>query len=574
MLELSTPKIRRDQKAAAEFRPAKLEPWLAQLPRTDREAHAKWLYKALSTQNRLAIAPSVRLKLMELYIPPFREVQASLLADTRAIAAVPLHPHYRSKQEGMLAMLDALGTGYKIAVLDLATQRRGRSRRGDLALALQRAMYFLGQLIVASCEIYLRPPGGAWRELHQLYRCAEEQGLRAVEVPANGTPGESLDILKTYLRILLVGACEPFSLLPGEARRLHDLASRWCFLMELDDAGARPTQPGYFRINLKSDAPPLPSSKTAKPPDRDTRVLCTLEVARSMHEIMTQVNESVEGAGPDTQVEGAVTQADAELLRRAGRVLGEVDITRGSTRFEADQRLELIVGFESVCTACNGGRASGPTPPASPETEADTGPESEQFIDLAEPMLGVPTDGDAAGSPPPAQARSPGQSLDLVRADNQSAGGVCLVVPRSTDVRVKVGEIGACRFAGSSRWQLGVIRWMRVTSREIRFGIQFLGPLAKPIAAQVGEAGKRPADSPPPMPTAIWLPENPALKQPGSILLRRSPGPHPASVTIRDGDRAPLALRILQRIERTGAYDQFLVSVESPGLELQSSLSS
>lgn len=571
MLELTTPKIRRDQKVAAEFRPAKLEPWLERLPKDDREARAKWLHKALSTQNRVVIAPGDRLELMELYISPFMEVQASLLSEMRSISTVPLHPHYRSKLEGMLHMLDAMAAGYKIAVLDLAILRRGRNRRANLALALQRAACFLGQFIVAACEIYLRPSGGAWRELHQLYVCAEEHGLLTTGVaPVDGGSGAS-NVLDTYLQVLLVGASDPLSLLPGEARRLYELAPSWSPLLRFVDSTGRSAQPGHFRVSLKSDLPPLPLSKTARPPGEDARVLRTLEVARSMHEALMQVNES-DDRGAAASAPEAVGTRDAELLRRAGRVLGEVNIKRNSNRVEVDQLLEFIAGFESVCGACDGRRASlAAVPDAEPvdDTGAASGRNGEQFIDLAEPMF-EPTD-----SPVPRPAAPPDREQALVRIDNQSAGGVCLVIPRSTDVRLKVGEIGACRFPGSGRWQPGVVRWMRVTSREIRFGIQFLGPVAKSVETvrEDGVAAAAP-DATATKGTAIWLPENPALKQPGSIVLPRKPGPPPTRLWIRDSDAAPLEIRVLGRLERTGAYEQLLVSVESPVRELQSSLSS
>ncbi|MGA8260946.1 MAG: hypothetical protein WB783_12085 [Arenicellales bacterium] len=589
MLELTTPTVRSDQRLAAEFRPRKLEPWLARLPRTDSGTHAKWLYKALSAQNRIAIEAAIRLQLMELYDGPFQEFQTSHESDLKAIATIPLHPHYRAKQKDMLGLLDALATGYKIAVVDLASRRRSHNRRGDLALALQRAMYYIGRVILAASEVYLRAPSGSWRELHELYRCAENEGLCETPVQAVEQPGATQNVLQTYLRILLLGASDPLSLLPGEAGRLHELAPQWCDVMKImrggelaptpELAGPGSPQPGHFRIKLSSDMPPLPLSKlprsAAGRDDDEVRVLRTLAVARAMHEALMSFEDPFSRDAMEVELTMGIEPADVELLRRAGRVLGEVGIRRGSGRFAAEQMLELIVGFDSVCEACKGD--------ASVRTPGEWRPEEdaagEQFIDLSEPLLGVPIDDSdaldqwgASGT----HARPPHKPQSRhARVDNESAEGLCLVVPRSSDLWLKVGDIGACRFPDSSRWQPAVVRWMRVGSKEIRFGVQFLSPLAMSLTAVGDDATEDPEGrSEPVVVPAIWLPESTSLKRPSSIVLPRRAQPYPTSLRLVDGEATPLSVRLLARLERTTSYEQFVVSPGPADAASQSSFSS
>lgn len=564
MLEITTPNVRTDQRLAAEFRPKKLEPWLAQLPRTDCESGLNQLYKALTTQNRVALEPAVRLQLMGLYLAPFRELLALHHADLRILSRVPLHPHYRARQEQMLSMLDTVAGGYKIAALDLASGRRGHGRDAGLALAVQRAMYCLGEVLVTVYELYMRPPGGIWREVHELYRCAESEDLCSLGVaPLPGLDG-STDILDTYVPILLLGAASPYGLLPGEARRLYELAPQWRRSARITSPAEPPDDPGFFRFNLDVDAPPFPVSKSRRPADEKTRVVRTLGVARAMHEVLTDSNDGTASTAP----ESAMQPADAELFRRAGRVFGEVDIKRGSNRFPARQEMELHSGFDAVCFACSEGGALDPAP------EALSEPSDEQFIDLSEPMLGVPIDGDQTPEPArPAAGRHPPRRA---KCANQSAGGLCLVLPRSGDARLKVGDIAACRAAGASEWQVGVVRWLRVMSKEIRLGLQFLAPVAVPVTA-VPEA-RRAANGEPPAGAgevaAIWLPENRALKLANAVVLPRAAEPYPANIEIRGGDGIPEQVRLLRRVECTGDYERFLVSPDVPGSGSQSSRSS
>lgn len=566
MLELSTPTVRTDQRLAGEFRPRKLETWLAQLPRTDRESSLQQLYKALATQNRVALEPSVRLQLMELYLALFRELYGLHHADLRIISRLPLNPHYRTRQEVMLSMLDAMATGFKIAVQDLVSGRRGHGREPGLALALQRGMYCLGEVLVTAYELYIRPPGGTWREVHELYRCAESEDLCHLEVaPLPGDAGPA-DVLRTYVPILLLGASSPYGLLPGEARRLYELVPQWRQSVRIAIVDAPPAEPGHYRFNLDVDAPPFPASKSSRPLDRASRMVRTLGVARAMHQILTDMTDPTTQKAMQRALDPGMHATDVELFRRAGRVFGEVDIKRSSNRFPARQQAEVHAGFDAVYAACNDGRAF-EAAPADSDSAAPEQP-AEQFIDLSEPMLGAPI----AGGPPeaPVHGPAPGQQLPQgARIVNQSAGGLGLALPRSGESRLKVGDIAACRASGASDWQPGVVRWLRVLSKEIRFGMQFLGPVAVPVAA-VPDAGGRPA---PDEVAAIWLPENAALKQASSIVLPRAAEPYPAQLAIRSGDDAPRQVRLLRRVERTGDYERFLVSLDSSDPDSQSSRS-
>lgn len=569
MLALTTPDVRTDQRLAGEFRPRTLETWLAQLPRTDRESCLEQLKKALSTQNRVALDPAVRLQLMELYLPHFQELYALHHSDLRAIARVPLHPHYRARQEQMLGMLEAMATGYKRAAVDLTDGRRGTGRDAGLALALQRAMHWLGEVLVTSYELYTRPPSGTWREVHELYRCAESEELFGVDVAPLPGNGSAANVRRTYLPILLLGAGSPYGLLPGEARRLYELAPQWRRSMRIITPTEAVTDPGHFRFNLDADTPPFPASKSSRPFDKASRVVRTLGVARAMHQVLTDLNEASTRKAVQKVLGPGMDMADAELFRRAGRVFGEVGITRASNRFPSRQDLAFCAGFDAVYVACNGGRPF--RAPAATTAEAVSEPPAEgaaaQFIDLSEPLLGAPVDGGAsrAVDGPVPGPHAPRRATSV----NQSAGGLCLGLARSAELRLKVGDIAAGRFSGAAGWQLGVVRWMRVAARDIRFGLQFLGPVAVPVAVAGGSGAHRGSVVP-----AIWLPENPALKQGSSIVLPRGTEPYPPVLRILARDDAPGQVTLLRAVERTGDYEQFLVSLDPSSGDSQSSRSS
>lgn len=560
MLELSTPNTRTDRRLAGEFRPRTLESWLAQLPTTDRESSLQQLYKALSTQNRVALDPSLRLQLMELYLVPFRELYSRHHADLRIISRLPLNPHYRTRQEVMLSMLDAMAIGYKIVVQDLVSGR-SYSRDPGLALALQRGMYCLGEVLVTAYELYLRPPGGTWREVHELYRCAEGADLLNLGVaPLPGGTG-TVDVLKTYVPILLLGAGSPYGLLPGEARRLYELLPQWRRSVRITIPDGPPAEPGHFLFSLDLDAPPFPASKSTRPLDAAARAVKTLGVARAMHQILTDMNDATTQKAMQRALDPDMHPTDVELFRRAGRVFGEVGITRSSNRFPVGQEAAFHAGFDAVYVACNDDRPFDLAGSAESGTPSPDQP-VEQFIDLTEPMLGVPIDGGTPGRTN--DGRASGQRApQRARIVNQSAGGICLVLSRNDDARLKVGDIAACRSRGAPDWQPGVVRWMRVSSKEIRFGLRFLGPVAVAVTAVLDAGRPREGEPGPDSVPAIWLPENAALKLANSMVLPRAAEPYPSQLAVRGGGNAPERVTLLRRVERTGDYEQFLVLLDS-----------
>lgn len=100
-----------------------------------------------------------------------------------------------------------------------------------------------------------------------------------------------------------------------------------------------------------------------------------------------------------------------------------------------------------------------------------------------------------------------------------------------------------------------------------------MGPVAIPVAVAAQQEGTE-LEGEGPVIAAIWLPENPLLKKPSSIVLPRRAEPYPAVLGVVGADGVPTAVRLLKRVERTGDYEQFLVSLEVSGSESQSILSS
>ncbi|MDH3469249.1 MAG: hypothetical protein OES26_25765, partial [Gammaproteobacteria bacterium] len=264
MLSVSIPKLRGPRLRAAEVRPRRVEEWLESLPRADARECAQLLYQALYAQNRIALESNNRLVLMELYRQPVSFVVDSLQQAYR-LTSFPLSERERELVDFVRQLLTELGNGYKIVANDLLREGRKKSHHSELVTSIQRAIHFLGRVLLNSYQAYVAAPSGVWREIHQLYTYAETNDLLNYPVAAEDTVTQDglATVTETYQRLLIVSAANPYGLLQGECVRLYDSIPLWEGEAEIGAAPPISETAGRFVIDLQSDIPPVPVDKTS-----------------------------------------------------------------------------------------------------------------------------------------------------------------------------------------------------------------------------------------------------------------------------------------------------------------------
>ena len=199
-----------------ETQPKEARAWLNSLPLADDGDSARDIYQALYTLNRLEVAPQNRLELMELYQAPVATVSSVLGSQFRGLA-LPLAAELRQLAELIRQLKMEMAIGYKCAINDLQAARLSRSRRQSWIVASERAMWYLSEVLLDSYQIYMPPPPGVWREIHALYRLAEEQDrlTEAIELADEGDTRQTT-IYERYRQIVLLGLCNPYQLAQTE----------------------------------------------------------------------------------------------------------------------------------------------------------------------------------------------------------------------------------------------------------------------------------------------------------------------------------------------------------------------
>ena len=137
---------------------------------------------------------------------------------------------------------------------------------------------------------------------------------------------------------------------------------------------------------------------------------------------------------------------------------------------------------------------------------------------------------------------------------NESAGGFCLVTPKESQLRARVGELVGIRDESArGEWEIGVIRWMRDSEGEyMEFGVQMIAPCARVIEIRISPTGTAEDAWEP----ALILPAVRAVMQPVSIITRTSTPTVGTDLTVKSAD-GELKLHLSRLLESTGSFSHF-----------------
>ena len=533
-LELSLPPPLVRVNPDIELRPAQVERWLADLPLLNIAETGQRLLTALSAYNRIAIEPATRLALIELYRQPARQIAREL--EKRYVGLpLPLPDKARSVAEAVRQLHTEFGYGYKHVVVAQSAAEGAPLRpeqRRDAALPIERAIRYLTEVLVNSYTAYAAAPEGTWREIHALYRHAEQLGLADVAVPdALNSTRPTQSVADAYKHALLLDFSDPYHLPARLTARCDLYLDRYAGAALLTALPAQYDPTCQFLIDMNADRAGVPYVEGAAPaPAEGYRLLNTIDLARQIHAHLTLLQQ---GQTPESDGLPAEFYSDGagELLRRLIHAWGinPQRMYRRSARAEAD--VDVAVGLSACHYWLHGGKG---------------------FVRSSDFVGPMPNRHQLSGVTPsgPMAMDTRDYPFETWRLEDESAGGMALTKKGLVRVPVRVGDLVAIRFVGDIEWALAAVRWARSANpSDVEIGTQRLAPSAQGVVIQP-EDGARDFEP------ALRLPALPALEQPGSLVVPRGLYRPQRVFYIDDGFRL-YRIRGTQLIELTNAFERF-----------------
>ena len=565
--ELTLPELQ-PPSGPVETRVKEVQQWLASLPLADSLATSQQLFQNLHALNRMSLDSKARLEIMELYHRPVFAVTYSL-QNAFAQVSLPLSPKKRQLAVFLRQLQMEMAYGYKFVVRDMLSSNALWSRKAALPLVIERAIQYLGEVLLRSYHVYMPCPAGVWREIHALYRYAEEQGLHTEEVVGSREDAaEKVTINRSYLQAVLLGLCGPYQLPQNECIQVNGFLANWAEKAIIASDLAVDSPVGCFLIDLTTDLPAMlfPRDIMLKPAPY-LRVLSAVELARIAHE---DINRLQKGVTPQSLRMGVecIDSACLDMLRRMIRFWGMAARRQFSRRTTRARFLSVCTGVNALHFFSDGQRAFSPpdeTPPLPPADERDS-----QFPS----NVSVPASGEDEGAamidldvliPEPAPAfvteANALMSQEVFRISrwkirDESAGGLSLVWDENALTPVRVGDLLGLLDEDTNQWRAGVARWLKSEDvTHIEVGVEMLAPGVKPVAVKsIQDGGKVSARAV----QALMLPAVAVLHQPATLLVTPGFCQTGSDIYLLTRDEMPRRVRVMRVLERSGAFVQIL----------------
>jgi hypothetical protein len=568
---LAIPPQKKPDTASFDARPKFIAKWIVNLPMANLGETSRMVFKAVVEINRLQLTVQDRFKSLEALREPCQYITESLEKHF-AGRPLPLNEKNRKVSELARALTSELALGYKIVARQLATEKR--PDRKLLLSALHRSTSYLGLLLLRSYQVYAPYPRNVWRELHTLYRYAEEQKL--LDTPLKDyishLPGSNSTIASMYNKILMLSLAMPYRLHRGEVDKVCGLLNQLIHLVSLEKIPLQQNPQGLFIVNLREDKQPGYLSLYQGNDFHECRLLNTNELVINMQEHINKADTELTALAPMDLLQRLLSSWSIMSKRSFSRTTKQgahVEVAFGISaahHYISGEKPFVFDDGKDEGFSLQGDRQSEfHSTKVSAISDQHTGPDvwnSNYTYSTNDPNNAAP------GTNSMTDSSSHVQSFDYrtirLAMSNISAGGYCLVSQNDTNFSAHVGDLLAIREYNDKsidQWGIGVVRrMMSLGNGNIELGIQMLTPNAVAIAARLeGYNGNGRSSE---FMRCLMLPELRTIDQPATIITPVLPFRQDSHIRIHLQDKQVLAT-LTRQLESTRGFSQFEFSVLS-----------
>ena len=507
-----------------------IEAWIGTLPLADVGETYQRVFSALLNINESDFPGQERFEALELFRRPIRYLSEALKHQFIG-APFPL----THKAHGIATQLRDLhmemAKGYQIISDELLALTTLRQDFKLLATSLYRSLYYLGQGLLTSYQIYEPGTNPVWRRIHRIYEAAERKGMQSSVVKDDylrSKPATSIE--EQYKQILLLALANPYRYSQADMVSVYSLLEHWTRHCQLHPADHPADRQYACLVDLAGDHGPSYIAYNTVPHPTTCRFLDTTAL------IQLLLNSSPKSA-KDTSNQTSGAEAPKKTTVTWKDLLQTLVTAWGLTtkrRFSRTRPEATNIGVSLSLSAIH---------------KVIDNPDSIHADQTAVANIrsNIST------------ARSAGVEGRVFSCEviNESADGWRLKWHNTNKGRIRVGELVAVHHTQDSGETSGiaVIRWLKNTGKHtVDFGIQLLTPNAIPIA--IRHYGAKHPESGHEYLKGLYIPEFKSTRQPASLIL-------PAFLYHADDivslimDHEEHCLRLAKPVETTQGFSRF-----------------
>jgi len=536
-----------------------LKAWVDSLPMANIGETSRQLYHAIIEFNQLKISDTSRLELMDMVRGPIHFV-CEQLNNRYLNQGVVLDEQQRKVANLAQALQTHLAIGYKIVIQHMLAQGNMK-QKVPLAKSVHRAMHELMPAVLRSYQLYIQTPPGIWQEIHQLYQIASAFNLQNETIP-DPVENSKMSVQNTYLKTILLGACQPNQLLQRELSDVFKSLGDWAAYLEIDEVA---DEKSVLVINPEVDSAPQYKYLIKKSNLSDYLGVNVLPLVRILHNDHKLLSSPERTRQPTVvgqnfnlgllehliQSWGGMKQRTFSRTPATGQVSIAVGLTAthfhiaGETGFYS-----LLYGSATHSDNPFIGAASNRFNSSDTQSiKAQHDVWEDSYDANGHPKMGTDDSIDFGADKEEVHPKFSGQLV------NVSPRGYCVQWTDAPATNLKTGEVIAIKEDQLQHWNLGVVRWIRQGNNfGTQMGVELLAPNSQPCGIRQLHKTGAPGD----FLRALFIPEIKAIGQDASVLTPRMPFNIGNKVTINlegNEDKFQLTKRILS----TGIISQFQI---------------
>ncbi len=574
-MKLNIPKQSAATAQSVPSQPKKLKKTLAALPNTNMGELTKQSFHILRDLNRQTMPSKQRLENLEL-LRDHTQIIFNNLKKYFINRTLPLPDKSQKIVNLNQSILQELIHGYEIIAFEAAHDSNANVNDKTLAIAICRAINYLSEMLLRSCEVYAICPKNLWRDAHQLYTFAEARNLVDIPVDDNlqGNENNSQTIANNYKQILLFTLARPITLRQSDSERVYNELFEWSKYSSIEKNASVDQVDQLFSIHIEQDSPPDYLEKTDLDDMASILLLNTDKLVSHIKNLMEEQSKKKQklAVGNDISLEtlqnlingwGVAAKRRFSRAGRRGRINVTIglansakaiyDSTKPKNAFDTKSGMVRSPTLDTNFTLeeISGGKSAS----QSYITHNQVHSQSDSSWDIV--GKGVALTENYAN----AELTNNKQFESEAVADdshwlivNVSAGGYCLRWNSDETSKAQIGELISLQEFNSKNgfeWYIGTIRWMQFTQENgLEIGVQVLSPKVLTATAQrVNRPHETPFD-------CLMLPGIKALNQLPSMLLPSHAFKMNDKLVVHISETR-LDITLQETKESTGSFTQF-----------------
>lgn len=295
------------------FQEAALQQWLDELPTANPGLSTRLLVDTIKQSNKLEMGTETRLQALESLRPIFL-VMEDYLRSRLIKAGFPKGENEHKIHNVLISLEKEFAIGYWIVVHDLTRKTGGWFKGKNTAMAIQRVMKGLSDIVISHYLMSRAVPDWVWIDLHSLYKLGVKIKKEATKVSdVTNEFNKVSSIQDCYRQILLLSLADPSGLMQKEIRQVHQFIAKLCPLIQL---GNEPVQGQQVQciVLVDEDQPPLLTSSMQYKSDSATIYIGLEKLFKTISRREKFVNKSEARFSSIHILKGSSEKLPTELL--------------------------------------------------------------------------------------------------------------------------------------------------------------------------------------------------------------------------------------------------------------------